>query len=114
MLTIYFKRTGKKRQNFEGNSGTKTKLGNREHKKTFFFFILGEQGNKPIYFRGTREQVPTLGRGRLLISCVLMREQKKMRKVTFFELDAKEPENNAFRKRRQLKKLSYLKALPLE
>ena len=58
---IYFKRTGKQRPNSEGNSGTKTKSGNREHKKTFLF-ILGEQGNKPIYFRGIREQVPNLGR----------------------------------------------------
>ena len=38
---------------FEGNRGTKTILGNREHKKTNFRFL----GNKPIYFRGTREKV---------------------------------------------------------
>ena len=25
------------------------------------FLILGKLGNKPIYFRGTREQVPSLG-----------------------------------------------------
>ena len=37
--------------------GTKTILRNREHEKTNVQF-LGEQGNKPIYFRGTREQVP--------------------------------------------------------
>ena len=43
--------------NFEGNRGTKTILGNREHKKTIFS-IFGEQGNEPIYYRGTREQVP--------------------------------------------------------
>ena len=39
--------------NFEGNRGTKTILGNREHNKTNFRFL----GNKPIYFRGTREKV---------------------------------------------------------
>ena len=54
---IYFRGTGKQRPNFEGNMGTKTILGNREHKKTKFRFF-GEQGNKPIYFRGTREQIP--------------------------------------------------------
>ena len=37
--------------------GTRTILRNREHEKTNVQF-LGEQGNKPIYFRGTREQVP--------------------------------------------------------
>ena len=34
--------------------GTKTILGYREHKENKFS-ILGEHGNKPIYFRGTRE-----------------------------------------------------------
>ena len=53
MLMIYFKRTGKQRPNFEGNRGTETKLWNREHKKTFFFLIFGEQGTMPIHFRGT-------------------------------------------------------------
>ena len=46
------KRTGKQRPNFEGDSGTKTKLGNRE--QDLFFFIFGEQGNKPIYFIGNK------------------------------------------------------------
>ena len=46
--------------NFEGNRVTKTILGNREHRKQISDF-LGEQGNKPIYFRGTREQVPLGG-----------------------------------------------------
>ena len=32
-------------------------LENREHKKTSLLF-LGEQGNKPIYFRETRDRVP--------------------------------------------------------
>ena len=52
---------------FEGNRGTKTILGNREHKKTNFRFL----GNKPIYFRGTREKVvppppPPPGRASLM------------------------------------------------
>ena len=42
--------SGEQRPNFEGN-GTKTILGNREHKKTNFHFL----GIKPIYFRGSRE-----------------------------------------------------------
>ena len=37
--------------------GTKALLGNMAHKKQFS--ILGEQGNKPIYFRGTRERLST-------------------------------------------------------
>ena len=37
--------------------GTKTILGNREHKENTFS-IFGEQGNTPIYFRRAREQVP--------------------------------------------------------
>ena len=41
---IYFRGTGEQRPNFEGNRGTKTIFGNREHKKTFRFFISGEQG----------------------------------------------------------------------
>ena len=60
--------SGEQRSNFKGNRGTKTILGNRgtktiletrEHKK-IFFSIVGNQGSKPIYFRGTREQVPRL------------------------------------------------------
>ena len=52
---IFFRRTGEKRPNFKGNRGTKTILGNREHKKTNFRFfgnrgtsqfISGEQGNR--------------------------------------------------------------------
>ena len=51
----YLRETGEQTPNFEGNRGTKTILGNREHDNKFSIF--GEQGNKPIYFRGTREQV---------------------------------------------------------
>ena len=52
---IYFRGTWEQRSNFEGNKGTKTILGNREHKKTNFWFfgnretsqfISGEQGNR--------------------------------------------------------------------
>ena len=52
---IYFRGTEEQRSNFEGNMGTKTILGNREHKKTNFRFlgnrgtsqfISGEQGNR--------------------------------------------------------------------
>ena len=53
---IYFRRTGEQRPNFDGNRGTKTILGNREHKKTAHFqffgnmgtsqFISGEQGTR--------------------------------------------------------------------
>ena len=41
---IYFRETGLQMSNFEGNRGTKSILGNREHKKTNFRFL----GNKPI------------------------------------------------------------------
>ena len=56
-----FQGNREQRPNFEGNRGTTTILRNREHMKTnfrYFCRIFGEQGNKPIYFRGTREQVP--------------------------------------------------------
>ena len=52
---IYFRGTWEQRSNFEGDRGTKTILGNREHKKTNFRFlgnrgtsqfISGEQGNR--------------------------------------------------------------------
>ena len=54
--------------NFEGNRGRKTLLGNREHKKTNYSFF-GEQGNKPIYFRGTREQVTPSPLGKASFIC---------------------------------------------
>ena len=44
------------RPSFEGNPGTKTILGDREHKKKNWGG--GEQGNKPIYFRGTGNRYP--------------------------------------------------------
>ena len=43
---IYFRGTGEQRPNFEGSRGTKTILGNREHKKQIFeFWRTGEQAN---------------------------------------------------------------------
>ena len=53
---IYFRGTGEQRPNFEGNRGTKTILGNREHKKTFFFDYKGT-GEQANLFQGTREHV---------------------------------------------------------
>ena len=38
----------------------KYNYGNREH-KTRFRFYLGAQGDKPIYFRQTKKQVPPGG-----------------------------------------------------
>ena len=55
-MGIYFRGIGEQRPKFEVKRGTKTILGNREHKKNKFS-IFGEHGNKPIYLRGTREQV---------------------------------------------------------
>ena len=58
---IYFRRTWEQRPNFEGNWGTETILGNREHKKTNFQFlgnrgtsqfISGEQGNRYLLCEG--------------------------------------------------------------
>ena len=51
---IYFKGIGEQRQNFEGNKDNIGEQGTYENN----FLIFEEQGNKPIYFRGTREQVP--------------------------------------------------------
>ena len=51
---VYFRGTWQQSPNVQGNSGIKSILGNREHKKTNVRFW----GNMPIYFRGTREQVP--------------------------------------------------------
>ena len=54
-MGIYFRGTGEQMPTFEGNRGTKTILGNREHKKTNFQFlgnrgtsqfISGEQGDR--------------------------------------------------------------------
>ena len=57
----------------EGNRGTKTILGNREHtRKQFFDF--GQQGNTLIYFRETREQASLLGGPRS--HCLVMIVQK--------------------------------------
>ena len=49
-----FWRTGEARSNFEGNKDNIGEQGTQENK----FSILMRQGNKPIIFRGTREEVP--------------------------------------------------------
>ena len=52
---IYSRGTGKKRSNFEWNRVQRQYWGTWNVRKQFS--ILGEQGNKPIYFRGTRERL---------------------------------------------------------
>ena len=47
--------TGEQRQKFEGNRGTKTILGNREHKKTNFQF-LGNRGKSQYFFSQITEK----------------------------------------------------------
>ena len=54
---IYFRGTGEQRPNFEGKRGTKTILGNREHKKAIFNF-WGNRGTSQFISGETREQVP--------------------------------------------------------
>ena len=62
---IYFRGTGEQRPNVEGNRGTKTILGNREHKKTNFRlgnrgtcqFISGEQGNRYAPMGGPQDGI---------------------------------------------------------
>ena len=48
---------GEVRPTFDGNSRTKTIMGNREHKNEF---SMGGQGNTPLYFRGTWGPPPLL------------------------------------------------------
>ena len=54
---IYFRGTWEQMPHFKGNRGTKTILGNRDHKKTNFRF-LGNRGTSQFISGGTREQVP--------------------------------------------------------
>ena len=49
---IYFRGTGEQRPNFEGNMGTKTIMGNREHKKAIF--ILWGTGEQSNLFKGNK------------------------------------------------------------
>ena len=49
---IYFKGTGERRPNFEGSSGTKTILGNRDH-KIFFLDFWGTEEQSNLY-KGTK------------------------------------------------------------
>ena len=75
---IYFRRTGEQRPTFEGYRETKTILGNMEHKKTFFF-IWGENGNKPIYFRGTG--TPSPWRASEMHSCYIVLKRAPILKL---------------------------------
>ena len=59
--------SGEQRPNCEGNRGTYTLLGNREHKKTFFQF-LGNRGTS-LLFQGNR--YPTPGRASLIYEPVM-------------------------------------------
>ena len=54
---IYFRGTREQKSKTEGNRGTKAILGNREHRKSRFWF-WGTRGKCRFYFRGTRKQVP--------------------------------------------------------
>ena len=65
---IYFRGTGEQRPNFEGNRGTKTILGNREHKKTNFQF-LGNRGTSQFISREQGNRYP-LGGPHYLCVCV--------------------------------------------
>ena len=53
---IHFRRTWEKGQIFRGAGEQRQYLGTRNIR--YFVSTFGVQGNKPIYFRGTREQVP--------------------------------------------------------
>ena len=64
---IYFRGTGEQRPNFEGNRGTKSILGNREHKKTNFHF-LGNRGTSQFISREQGNRYPP-GRASLFV-CV--------------------------------------------
>ena len=65
---IYFRGTGEQRPNFEGNRGTKTILGNREHNKTNFQFLGNrEQAN---LFQGNKGTGTPLGGPHYLCVCV--------------------------------------------
>ena len=56
---------------FEGNRGTKTLLGNKEHKK-MFISIFKNMGTSQILFRGTRDKHKlNLGNMRLKCYCLL-------------------------------------------
>ena len=72
--------TGEQRQKFEGNRGTKTILGNREHKKTNFQF-LGNRGKSQYFFFSDHRKNPdhtekeTQGYRQSKITCLQMRVQ---------------------------------------
>ena len=59
--------SGEQRPNFEGNRGTKTILGNREHKKTIFRF-LGNRGTSQFISGEHGSRYPPPGRASLEIA----------------------------------------------
>ena len=64
---IYFRRTGEQRPNFDGNRGTKTILGNREHKKTAHFQFFGNMGTSQFISGEQGTRYPP-GRASVLVS----------------------------------------------
>ena len=50
----FFRETGEQRPKIKGNTDNLAILGNIEKED----FVLGEHGNKAIFSRGTKEQVP--------------------------------------------------------
>ena len=64
----YFRRTGEQRPNFEGNRGTKTILGSREHRKQISdFWGTGEQAN---FFKANKGTGTPPGRASLTVFCL--------------------------------------------
>ena len=62
---IYFRGTGEQRPNFEGNRGTKTIMGNREHRKQIFDF--GGTGEQANLFQGNKGTLTPPGRASLIL-----------------------------------------------
>ena len=69
--------TEEQRPDFEGNMGTRAKLWNKEHKKNIFS-IFGEQGNKPINFRGAREWVSPVRASLIYIQSIFHTKRLKL------------------------------------
>ena len=80
--------TGVKWHLFQGNSGIKAFFRKTGEQRQYWVtkqknnnLIFAKQGNKPIYFRGTREQVQSLpGRASYFIHCLV----KKLEKYRYF------------------------------
>ena len=70
---VLFQGTGEQRSNFEGNRGTKTILGNREHKKTNFRF-LGNRGTSQFISGEQGNRYPLGGHRNCIIICYLPKD----------------------------------------